>query len=745
MTFTAECELCGTPFTSATEEVAEADLLDHQIQQSHFLLLPGKRQRRPKRRIDDYGAEGGPRKRARGESSSEGEGAPVAAAAAAESVMSEDESDTESFNEDEDIDLSAVCAVDAEASDDPGEESEPSDVWQLPPAHAAQLSRAVAEATTKQVGEATAKNQKARWRQAAADAVLTERLPTGFFERQGIRDFLEEICGKFDPPPRQTVRSLIVKRSSDVRIRFSSVLSTFAALPSVAVDTWSDRRVRGFMGAHVTFVIMEPEPLLVTGTLGFKHAPGKHDGASMATLLQQLADDAFPLAADGAGDFLSRAHLVTDGRSAHATMAKALNVSRPLWCMVHRASLFVKDVVKAIKPYATTVGLAGSLVESLKNASALSFTTTPLQAMSKTRYFTALHTVSSVLENRSSLEGLLRGRRLPAKAAAIVAALDWDVMEEMVSVFTPFLSLLPNLSAGGSAYLAIPGVSFTFVQFRRTVAKLQRKLDRASGQHMESIKSCMDRHSSVMSLFDARVGDVFEDEKLLVAYSLSGLFNLTAVLGDSHRVSLATDALKKAFKAVARDSKRVSPSLVRAAAREARRVPVMRREKTQSSTSHLGVLFDLITRQHVESYVDSPSSLSDEPLTDREIDAAFHREIESLSAFRVTVGSRPRKHQVGPQPTQFSFYSVSNRKKCPVLTSMATEYLAMNASSTLSAPGRTVSTQMTGLTAETLEALLSSEGNLNLLSDLLGDEWRKEGLLSAPEPAAVVSVARSVS
>ena len=207
MTFTAECELCGTPFTSATEEVAEADLLDHQIQQSHFVLLPGKRQRRPKRRIDDNGAGGGRRKRARGESSSEGEGAPVAAAAAAESVLSEDESDTESFNEDEDIDLSDVCAVDAEASDlasdDPGEESEPSDVWQLPPAHAAQLSRAVAEATMKQVGEATTKNQKARWRQAAADAVLTERLPTGFFERQGIRDFLEQICGKFDPPPNR--------------------------------------------------------------------------------------------------------------------------------------------------------------------------------------------------------------------------------------------------------------------------------------------------------------------------------------------------------------------------------------------------------------------------------------------------------------------------------------------------------------------------------------------------------------
>lgn len=143
-------------------------------------------------------------------------------------------------------------------------------------------------------------------------------LPYRLVETNGFRQFMNLLCPKWKPINRYLVQKGIKKLKSTWNLKVSAILSTVNNI-SLAVDLWSDRKLRSYLGVTAHFFNSDFE--LKSIVLALKQFTESHSGLNIYDQLSRIIceyniqNKIFKILTDNGANLLSAIRLATDKTS----------------------------------------------------------------------------------------------------------------------------------------------------------------------------------------------------------------------------------------------------------------------------------------------------------------------------------------------------------------------------------------------------------------------------------------------
>lgn len=371
--------------------------------------------------------------------------------------------------------------------------------------------------------------------------------PVSEIENEGFLELLIALSPAYHPPCRKTMRSRVMELCGKVETKMKDEVSA-ALYCGAQADIWSSRRMHGYFGMAVSYIISGK---LNTRLVACRRFSGSHTGENIASLFVSLVEEFHlqnitTIVTDNAANIkkaFDNVHMTnvsevdSDGNDDEGQMERngvqwgeieeefPFDVPQRYSCVAHSLQLVVNDGLKeGTDKIKTLVGKCKKVVSSLH----MSCKATELlekeagrhiPAANSTRWNSTYAMLEAIVKIEESKPGLLS--RVAAETGSTCStvrftAMDHAVLAEMCKLLNPIADATTRLEAEGvpTSSMVIP-----------VILGIQNKLANVSTTYCTSLKT------GLIVSFDKRLGDIRQDPHFITSAVLDPRFKMKWITG----------------------------------------------------------------------------------------------------------------------------------------------------------------------------------------------------------------------
>ena len=125
---------------------------------------------------------------------------------------------------------------------------------------------------------------------ACCKLVAYSDLPSGFFQKKNVIEWLNVVTPGFQGPKRHKVTAFVEDEYAKVISVFAALLKAHADYKCIMFDGWSDIAAKNFLGVSCTFITKPPELERVQLYLSFMRIEGKHTAVKIKEDIVTIAN-----------------------------------------------------------------------------------------------------------------------------------------------------------------------------------------------------------------------------------------------------------------------------------------------------------------------------------------------------------------------------------------------------------------------------------------------------------------------
>ncbi len=370
--------------------------------------------------------------------------------------------------------------------------------------------------------------------------------PVSEVENDGLLGFVQILCPAYQMPGRKSIANKVKAKCNEVINKVESITQK-ARYTSIQMDIWSSRRMHGFLGICISYILNAE---LHTRLISCKRFPGAHTADKIAeaysTAIKKFTtpQNVTAIITDNASNMVKA---FPDGVQLQAAPSDSTDVSNddadnedddlqrvPIdWdtvddeascilpgrygCMAHSLQLVVKDglgqaAAKVSHTLAKCTSFVGSIHKSCKATEVLEAEVhCQIPSPNATRWNSQLAMINAILSIEEKHPGVLKNVSDHMASKVLLSGADFVLLQELQQLLAPFATATVQLQS--ETYVTSSHVLPIIIGLKSSTERL-------------SLRYCSSVQAGLLNSHEKRFKDIYKDPHFIVSTVLDPKFKL---------------------------------------------------------------------------------------------------------------------------------------------------------------------------------------------------------------------------